>query len=173
MEGGLLSTPWAVPQGVPQEQVAQGGALEHTPSARLLVLYLLLPKQYLNRRFLLLAASLSPSDGVNQAAATGCRDVPPQDADQGKGTGAAPHGMEAKAHGESPTATHRHCGQYPRAEHSKAAPVPRGPAAQHMPVPAQGRTTPPQPPAPCIVHRGHGSAWEAVVLRLLLFLTHP
>lgn len=111
MEASLLSTSWTVPQGASQEQVAQDGTLEYTPAAHLLLLflYLLVPKQYINSHFLLLATSLSPSDGVNQAAATGCGDLSPWNTDQGEGIPATRHGTAASAHAGSPTATDLHC----------------------------------------------------------------
>lgn len=111
MEARLLSTPWTVPQGASQDQVAQDGALKHVPGAHLLLSfsYLLVPKQYINRHFLLLAPGLSQGDRVNQAAATGSRDLPPQDTDQGEGIRAAHHGTAASAHAASPTATDLRC----------------------------------------------------------------
>lgn len=108
MESILLSTLWIVPQGASQEQLAQDGALKHTPAAHFLLLfsYLLVPKQYVNRHFLLLATCLSLSDGVNQAAATGCGDLPPQDTDQGEGIRDR---IAASAHAGSPAAVDLCC----------------------------------------------------------------
>ena len=80
-DAGLLSTPWAMPQGASQERAPQDSALKHTAAAGLFLLFscLLVPKQCINRQFLLLVTSLSLSDGANQSAATGCGDLAPQD----------------------------------------------------------------------------------------------